>query len=226
MPERRSPREVFDFPESEENSEQSSLEQSISSASLSTGTNSPPTGSESQFTSSRSASNSSNSPPMSIDSPPSYSEYQLTSSRSASASSLSQSQSQTSLPALHAAPPRAFQTRQEILEQLSEMDSDIELLHEERVNREEEIAGLRSLNGLCERQLDVNRALIRHQRNTINTLVAQLRVQRRRTGAMAAELMREQGQENDPMTRQIALVVAAMVLRGEDGDEYLTDEER
>ena len=105
------------------------------------------------------------------------------------------------------------------------MDSDIELLHEERVNREEEIAGLRTLNRLCERQLEVNRALIRHQRNTINTLVAQLRVQQRRTGAMAAELMRQQGQENDPMTRQMALVVAAMVLGGEDGDEYLTDEE-
>jgi hypothetical protein len=27
------------------------------------------------------------------------------------------------------------------------------------------------------------------------------------------------------MTRQMELVVAAMVLRGEDGDEYLTDED-
>jgi hypothetical protein len=151
MPERRSPREVFDFPESEENSEQSTLEQSNSSASPSTGTNSPPIGSESQFTSSRSASNSSNTPPTRIDSPPTYSESQLASSRSSSISSPSQSQSPTSLP--------AFQKLQELLEQLQELNSDIELLYEESLNREEEIAGLRTLNELCERQLEVNKGL-------------------------------------------------------------------
>ncbi|KAE9382142.1 hypothetical protein N431DRAFT_440925 [Stipitochalara longipes BDJ] len=119
-----------------------------------------------------------------------------------------------------------LQSRNDTLtRRLEDASADKEVLEQEMLNRHEEIERLNLRNGLQERELRQERFQIHQQRNRINQLVNQVRTLQVQSGAMAAEIQRQQGQQTSSEVRRLAQIAALLALGGGNGDEFLTDEE-